>query len=324
MEFLFLCQNKSAILKGQNPPMRRNFSILLNGLILIVAIPLDHAFSSPMETRILKCQTVEPTITAQTPLPSGIEKTSILFSDNGFGNVESIQLGLQNSGEPATFYDSLIDIRVDGQLIVSVPVGLLFNYYDLGGNSIVTYLSKNVSLSYDTGSRDWSMGGFRRIFIPYQTSCTISLRNQGKGSPQVLYRDGGAPDPEIYGANRIKFHAFCIPFAGGAPSKAYDTITAIPLTKGKGELDSIQLYAGKARNLTFLEGDPSIILDGNPLTYGGTEDFLESNIMVWDCPMERDDVRKNGGCQQWRIPTCMRHRLIGFLVTAVLLTPLFV
>lgn len=246
------------------------------GNVRMTAAAIAALAGAAEETRLLRVQKVEPFLTGTgdetgSNLPGSIGSSITLFSDTGPGNVESIQIAMAGCETDATYFDTTVDITVDGVLRASIPMGLLFLYY---GRGQLPFLSENLALTRvadPATARD--MGGRRALYIPYQTSCLIELTNGGTGTPhifsQVEYRNGAVPS-----GRRQEFHAHVKSF--GSAVAAHATFTPLPEVTGRGVIDSLQVWAwASATTVTrWLEGTPTVAIDGYDFQYGGTEDFF--------------------------------------------------
>jgi hypothetical protein len=215
------------------------------------------------ETRILKTVAQE----YQTCAAGAICQ---LMSVSGPGTLSSIDLSVNSS----SCSGSLLDIVVDGNLILSAPVGLVFGVYGqgpCGGGAAQVFSSPKESLNQLVGS-DW--GGLIHWSIPFASSLAVYLQQDPAGGTTGYffngdYYAGGAPSG-LYPAQWAYFNSY---YANQSVAQ-YANLTWLPTFSGVGALESVQTYTSGAADLSFLEGDSTITADGNSYTYGGTEDFF--------------------------------------------------
>lgn len=198
----------------------------------------------------------------------------ILANLTGVGNVNSIQFAFYGT---ASLTDTLIRITVDGLTVVTVPIGIFFLTY---GNSGVadgsnTWLTDNISV---TECRSGYYGAFRRLFIPYNQNCRIECIPVGGYATvysQVQYYSGAIPS-FLTGTRRKSFGMSYAPLVSVS---AYSAFQMLNVT-GRGSIDSVQLAFLQAGSNPpgFLEGNPTFVIDGASVAYGGTEDFFGSQF----------------------------------------------
>ncbi len=265
------------------------------------------AAQQPRDTRVLRVQTIEPTV-AGSPDPIAAGGSAAIFTGTGAGSVESIQFAC--IGDNASWQDSTITIAVDGQSYTA-PLGIFFLSYGMGDmtpNASV-FMTKHLGVTFastvstpttyplhtntsatPTGyeANNPQFGGFRKIYIPYKSSLTITYHSASTAQAyiftQVQWYQGAAP-ANLYPATRSVFHMYTSPALGSLA--AYGTATWLPTVTGPGELESIHFFAlgipagsePKYGGLpTWLEGDPTLTVDGTTYQYGGTEDFFGSQF----------------------------------------------
>jgi hypothetical protein len=121
--------------------------------------------------------------------------------------------------------------------------------------------------------------GYRRIYIKYNSSISISLTLPQTGTnaiiySQVEYYPGAAPTGR-FPATRNVFHMAVNDWANS--SVAPNTpVNILPAVAGVGELESIYFVSSAPgpTELAWLEQNPDITVDGTDFRYGGTEDFF--------------------------------------------------
>ena len=232
------------------------------------------------EDRLMQVSTVENVL-----LAAG--GTAVLANvTSGPGNVEFIQLAVESAGTGAVsdrsslMADTTIRLTVDGVVLTPVPVGLFYLIYGTTpGNAPnpapKTFLADDFAVPKYPTDNPPNFGAFRRLFIPFGVSCKIELINGSSVAggyiySQVQYRQGAIP-LNLTGTRRKRFGMQVTTFTSLA---AYQSLQLLNVT-GRGQLDSIQLFLfGPGSSLSFLEGNPTLALDGNAQTWGGTEDFF--------------------------------------------------
>jgi hypothetical protein len=209
-----------------------------------------------------------------------------LFSATGAGNIERIQLAMTYSDGSPTMQqvaaDAVITIAVDGASY-SAPLGMFllwYGYTTSDGASATGDLfdTKYLGITSGTSSGNATNSGYRRIYIKYNSSISISVKLASHTNvilySQVEYYPGVAPVGR-YPATRNVFHMVTYDWATSTiqPS-AVQTILAT--VSGPGELESIY-FVSSAPGPTepgWLEAAPYLTIDGTPFRYGGTEDFF--------------------------------------------------
>lgn len=229
------------------------------------------AGGSVYETRPLKVYAVKYGEGAAPTSFTGIKGSEFhIFQAFGPGSVEDIMFAIDGSSL-ATYSDTTIDIIVDGTRVASVPWRLFLLAY--GGATAKLFNSPNLALLSNQFS-SYYLGGYRKLFIPFQSSCRIVMKNGGTATPgvfsQVSWRSGGVP-AGLVNPRKATFGAH----VGSFPNTAHGTaITPLPTITGHGLLDSILISANSATNTTrWFEGPTSIISDGEEAMWRGTEDF---------------------------------------------------
>ncbi len=210
-----------------------------------------------------------------------------LFSATGAGNLERIQLAVQyNSGNPATSplgANSVITISVDGKSYsCTLGMFLLWNGYTTSDGATATndlFATKYLGITSGTSASNEKNGGYRRIYIKYNTSINISITTPPGPTTsgwwsQVEYYPGVAPAGR-YPATRNVFHMVVNDWATSAIAPG-QTLTVLPAVAGAGELESIYgvFSAPGVVAPQWLESTPDITVDGTDFRYGGTEDFF--------------------------------------------------
>jgi hypothetical protein len=215
-----------------------------------------------------------------------VANTSTLLSATGAGNVERIQIAM-GGGTDLSNQQSILNITVDGGATQSVPLGMfmLWDGYNTANGGLATgdlFVTRYLGITTGSGygqANGWSMtAGYRRIYIKYNTSISITLTTPsgfiGQVYTQVEYYPGVAPAGR-YPATRNVFHITLNDWASStvAPSAL---LTILPTVSGPGELESIYFVSSApgAVEPCWLESGPSLTIDGTPFQYGGTEDFF--------------------------------------------------
>jgi len=212
-----------------------------------------------------------------------------LFSATGPGNVERIQIAAgYNSGSPAQApiaANTLITIAVDGKSYsCSLGMFLLWNGYTTSDGVAATsnlFATKYLGITSATSQSNETISGYRRIYIRYNSSISISIAVPAAGSSgpgnivwwtQVEYYPGAAPAGR-YPATRNVFHMAVNEWGAIA---AGQTVAVLPAAAGAGELESIYFVSSAPGKVEpqWLEQNPHIAVDGTDFWYGGTEDFF--------------------------------------------------
>ena len=207
-----------------------------------------------------------------------------LLAATGAGNVERIQIAMMYNNLATLWAQaSTINIAVDGGPAQSAPLGMfmLWDGYQTADGASATgdlFESKYVGVDAATTSGNWTMGGYRRIYIKYNSSILITLTTPpgfaGQVYTQVEYYPGVAPAGR-YPATRNVFHMVTNDWATStiAPSAV---LTILPAVSGPGELESIYFVSSAPGSTEpgWLEAAPYLTIDGTAFRYGGTEDFF--------------------------------------------------
>jgi len=210
-----------------------------------------------------------------------------LFSATGAGNVDP-------AGNSAPFNNyapyMTISITVDGGTTQTIPLGLFFLLYgystsdgaDAVADEFVTkYLGIPVAVANNSVNAS-VVGVYRRIYIKYNTSCTIILNSLPTQTQainiysQVDYYPGVAP-AGLYPATRNVIH-FAVNDWATSTIAELGVLNILPTVTGVGELESIYFVSsapvGGIANAHWLESDATTItVDGTTYRYYGTEDF---------------------------------------------------
>jgi len=231
------------------------------------------------ETRTLNVAAIK-----QYNLPAGA--SLLLFSATGPGNIERIQLAMSYSdGSPTALplaANMVITIVVDGSTYTA-PLGMFMlwdGYTTSDGTSATSDLfeSKYLGITTGTSSGNATNSGFRRIYIKYNSSISISLTaapiTNIEVYSQVEYYPGVAP-PGRFPATRNVFHMYVNDWATStiAPNT---TLTVLPGVSGAGELESIYFVSSATGPVEpgWLEIAPALTVDGTIFEFGGNEDFF--------------------------------------------------
>lgn len=207
-----------------------------------------------------------------------------LFSATGAGNVERIQLAAgYNSGSPSTSpiaANTVLTIAVDGKTYTcTLGMFLLWNGYSASDGVPATsdlFVTKYLGITSATSQSNETISGYRRIFIKYNTSITITITVPPVTNivwwSQVEYY-AGAPPAGRYSARRNVFHMAVNDWAAIGPGQL---VTVLPAVAGAGELESIYFVSSAPGKVEpqWLEQSPEITVDGTDFRYGGTEDFF--------------------------------------------------
>jgi hypothetical protein len=205
-----------------------------------------------------------------------------LFSATGAGNVERIQLagGWEYSAAlPPVAANSMLTIAVDGRSYsCTLGMFLLWNGYSTSDGAEATsdlFLTKYLGITTGTSQ---SVGGYRRIYIKYNSSIQISITMPPSMNvvwwSQVDYYPGVAPVGR-YPATRNVFHMVANDWASSTIA-ASQVLTILPAVGGPGELESIYFVSSAPGQVEphWLEISPDITVDGTDYRYGGAEDFF--------------------------------------------------
>ncbi len=241
------------------------------------------------ETRRLDVQRIEPGysnvpgVSSYTLPASG---TATIFSDSGGpGNLTRIQLAMYGSSD-STMLDSRLKVTIDGTLVMNVDLGTFFLMHGSSGGGAgsnkYAELYSNEMRAFTFWGDAGNMAAMRRIFIPWTTSCVITITNASTSNPalftQVDFYDGPVP-ASIYGINRRVFHAAVTDITTTVSQYAsIDLLPLVTLASGVvGQIDSVDqivYQSGTGQQPTWLEGDPTWTNDSITYAYGGTEDFF--------------------------------------------------
>ena len=249
----------------------------------------------------MQVQTVEP-LNDATPNIAPNQSLQI-FSATGAGSVSLLQLAIIAVNGASTDKNNLIingtiQICTNGEaapcqhsdlgtffLVHGVPAPP-FNYSD--NFTITNFLEAS------------QMGAYRRIFIPYQNGCTITITSTSAASSGRLFSQvyyfPGAPPSQVTGSRKKTFHMATVPFTSVAQFAPMDLIN-LPASRGQIEGIHLFVYAANSTTPTWLEGDISWNIDANPIqTVGGTEDFFGGQYYWTQLQFASDSwgVMKNG------------------------------
>lgn len=209
----------------------------------------------------------------------------------GPGSVESIQLAVSAVGNATgqekskVNNDSLLKLTIDGVVVGTFDLGTFFLWHGLGeqpSNSgwitddfAVTMRGNAAAFG---GYPEYSCGGFRRIFIPYNSTLKWELINSSTSAAgviftQVNYRTG-TPPFTLTGTRRKRF--FCAVTPLTTTLATYASLDLINVS-GRGQIEGIHVFMyAAAPEPSWLEGNPTLLIDGQTLSYGGMEDFFGS------------------------------------------------
>lgn len=226
------------------------------------------------DNRLARCATVEG---------GGMSASSTITLCNitgGPGNVNFLQLAINGaSPDVNSIFNSTLNFTVDGTNLGSIPIGLFFmTYGNQGSNTSNTSLmTDNFAVTFLDGSQ--SLGAQRRIYIPFNSSCVITLTNGSSSTAcsifsQIQYRLGVIPTSAYGYSSRKKVIHFAMNNYVSLASTA--TLDILPTVTAAGQIDSVQMFISGIGIPTWLEGNPSIVSDGVTFAYGGTEDFFGS------------------------------------------------
>jgi hypothetical protein len=233
------------------------------------------------ETRML-------TVAAVKGYPLAPGGSFTLLSATGAGSVERIQLAVTYSNGSPTVApiaaESTITIAVDGKTYsCSLGMFLLWNGYSTSDGTQATsdlFLTKYLGITNATSLSNQAVAGYRRIYIPYKSSISISVSAPSSATTtqyfysQVEYYPGAAA-AGLHPATRNVFHMAVNEWAGSsiAPSAA---LTLLPNVTGPGELESVYFVSSAPGPAWpgWLEIAPDITVDGTDFRFGGCEDFF--------------------------------------------------
>jgi hypothetical protein len=209
-----------------------------------------------------------------------------LFSATGPGSVERIQIAMSyNVGSPSAVpiaADTMLTILVDGKTYsCSLGMFLLWSGYTTSDGASATgdlFLSRYLGITGGTSAGNAINSGYRRIYIPYKTSITISIATPQTMNivtwTQVEYYPGAVP-AGLHPATRNVFHMVDNEWAASAiPPGA--TLTMLPEASGPGELESIYFVSSAPgpTEPSWLEIAPVLAVDGTTFRFLGCEDFF--------------------------------------------------
>jgi hypothetical protein len=218
--------------------------------------------------------------------PPIVNNKVTLLSATGAGNVERIQFAMTyNDGSPTAANlgaQTIITIVVDGKTYsCTLGMFLLWNGYATSDGVAATsdlFLTKYLGITTATSLSNESIGGYRRIYIKYNSSINISVTVpsalNGPVYSQVEYYSGVAPAGR-YPATRNVFHMVVNDWASSTIASS-QVLTVIPTVSGPGEMESIYFVSSAPGQVEpgWLEMSPTIAVDGTVFIYGGTEDFF--------------------------------------------------
>jgi hypothetical protein len=202
----------------------------------------------------------------------------VAIAPPGPGNMTRLRFSVSPPGATSNRWvcDSSIQFIVDGTALTSLPLGILFNTYATAGfcGGAPTHVGTTPRLQVTMLS-----GGFAgqiSLMIPFKRSLQVNYIPDELASgtgllwSQVDYYTGAIP-AGVYPPTDGSFHVHLIPL--GTNVTAYSNIDLLPVVRGAGRLNSIQLFVqGSGEAPTWLEGILPVYLDGVPWAYNGTED----------------------------------------------------
>lgn len=229
---------------------------------------------------------------------------TLMSVTGGPGNVDALQLAIGNSDVLGATQNSTINITVDGTALPAIPLRL---WSQTEGTTVTPTgptscapqpWATNRAAVYTYGS---SFGCYRRQFIPYTSSCSITLVSGAVASTilvysQVYYHSGAIP-VGLYNPLAKVLH-----IAVTAPTSVvqYGSLQILSDT-GQGFIDSLLFCAYQAKATAaipaWLEGNPFAVVDTNTVTLaGGTEDFFGNQ---WDGSSQLAQSRNT---DKWGMP----------------------
>jgi hypothetical protein len=236
--------------------------------------------------QVFETRTLNVTAVKGIPIAPGGSYT--LFSANGAGSVERIQLAVTYNNGGTTIApigaSSVITIAVDGKTY-TCPLGmfLLWDGYSTTDGTQATsdlFLTKYIGITNATSASNQILAGYRRIYIRYNSSISISVGTPPSATTtmsfysQVEYYPG-APAAGLHPATRNVFHMVANDWATSsvAPSA---WVTLLPAVTGPGELESVYFVSSAPGPAWpgWLEIAPDLSVDGADFRYGGCEDFF--------------------------------------------------
>jgi hypothetical protein len=200
-------------------------------------------------------------------------------SGSGAGNVECIQLGIINADQ-ACQYTSTLNILVDGTSTGTCDTQTFFCNAGTQGTQLNTWQTDNLGVNVSS-SNSSAFAAYRRIYIPFGSSIQIVFTNGSAANScnvfsQVNYRLGAVPVSAYpYSNRKLRFH---MAVTGTQSLTQYSSLSLMSAT-ATGLVDSITLLENSlsVTRPYWLEGNPTLTMDGSAYTYGGTEDFFGSN-----------------------------------------------
>jgi hypothetical protein len=244
--------------------------------------------SRPMQVSALK-----PNGTA-TNYPAG--GTITLLSASGAGNVDMIQVAINDASQSSYPQglnmgpNSIITICTNGEAspCQQSDLGTFFGWhaepaqpFSSSDTLMVTEYAWTAGSGTQYCNGCFSVGGFRRIFIPYTNGITITITSAssdaGRVFSQVYYHTGSVP-PQLTGSRRKVFHIA----QAGTPTSPFQAVSAfatqtLASISGRGEIESISqvMFQGSATSPIWLEGAECWTIDGGTSQCAmGTEDFF--------------------------------------------------
>ncbi len=201
----------------------------------------------------------------QVNLPANGTVPLLYVPPGNAGTVRMIQVALAaiSPASDAAMNDSQIIVSAQG-VVQSVPLGALFRTY---GNPAAFTAGENLIVQNATTSNS---GAYISVEIPFDNGISIVLSNASTSTAllfsQVSYQAGPRPI-----TNRNVWQAV---FTGTTSVTQYTNFTALPSVSGCVELETFYLLVKSAGGFQYLEGNPSVTIDGNVQVWGGTEDFF--------------------------------------------------
>jgi hypothetical protein len=222
----------------------------------------------PYETRIEQVSYIKGA-----PLPASLSVT-LFSSTSGPGNVDFLQIS--SLGTRAVN----VRITVDGVQQPDIPLeDFLCAINTSAVVPMFTFITDDFALTENEAT---GVTGYRRIFIPFNASCSVVLVNNSAVTTyywtQVQYRIGAIPWA-VYGPYKRVFHVQYNP----PVSIATTSPTILPTVTGSGVIEGInfnviQQGSGGPNYDGWMETKPTINTDGINFIYGGTEDFFGTNF----------------------------------------------
>lgn len=257
----------------------------------------------------------------------------------GPGNIEQIQIYVSNltGGDQLACSMAQLRVFIDGESTASIymPLSqLFFCYASMQGNNNpanYTYATENVACDRNQSFNDF--GGFRNLFIPYNTSVKVQLVNFSSTNntlvdSQVIYRSGVIPAWRTGTRRKRLRQSTCFSYT---PTGQYDGFTGVNALANQdlinvtpnvpGELESVGLLIWNGSLSTSdapLEGPIDTYIDGTLLNqYLGSEDYFYNQVygaqMMVQTPhggiSYRGPIRDVGGhgSQWWKLMGRVPH-----------------